>query len=388
VLIHILVCGLLLLLAATASAGATFTGIGDLPGGAFESDVTDVSADGLVVVGSSKSGSGWEPIVWTKQAGITSLGLGLFDVFTEASAAGASADGSVVVGWGKLRFGSGWTAFRSVDHGSLHSLGDLPGGSLLAITWGVSAAGTVVVGRSHSSLGYEAFRWTESGGMQGLGDFPGGSFSSTAYAVSANGEVIVGDGSSTSGQEPFRWTPGGGMVGLGYLPGDDSGYASDVSADGSVVVGVSVSDLTPEAFRWSSAGMVGLGDLPGGAFWSVASVVSFDGNIVFGGSIDASGGAKPFIWDPVNGMRELTAVLESEYHLDLGGWTLWRVTGVSADGRTIVGTGENPDGFSEGWVAQLSVPQAVPALGRPGLGAAIVLLLFVGAWMLHSPPQP
>src|SRR5262245_14805654 len=75
-----------------------------------------------------------------------------------------------------------------------------------------------------------------------LGDLPGGSFYSLSLGVSADGSVVVGRSESASGDEPFRWTAGDGMVGLGDLPGGGFyGAAGAASADGSVVVGATVS---------------------------------------------------------------------------------------------------------------------------------------------------
>jgi hypothetical protein len=68
-------------------------------------------------------------------------------------------------------------------------------------------------------------------------------------------------------------------------------------------------------------------------------------------------------------MRALRQVLTDEYGLDLGGWRLERATGVSDDGLVIVGTGRNPGGNTEGWVA------TVPEPGRSVLlatGAAVL----------------
>lgn len=39
--------------------------------------------------------------------------------------------------------------------------------------------------------------------------------------------------------------------------------------------------------------------------------------------------------------------------IDLTGWTLGSASGISADGFTIAGTGKNPDGNAEAWIANL-----------------------------------
>ena len=46
-------------------------------------------------------------------------------------------------------------------------------------------------------------------------------------------------------------------------------------------------------------------------------------------------------------MQNLKDVLEHGLHLDLSGWTLEVATGISADGKTLVGYGVNPSGLYE-----------------------------------------
>ena len=69
-------------------------------------------------------------------------------------------------------------------------------------------------------------------------------------------------------------------------------------------------------------------------------------------------------------MRELQRVLSDDYGLDLEGWTLTDVAGISDDGLTIAGTGLNPNGAFEGWIA--IIPEPVTAVlvgtGLAGLG--------------------
>ena len=172
-----------------------------------------------------------------------------------------------------------------------------------------------VVGLSKSASSVEAFRWTQTGRMVGLGDLDGGGFFSCAYGVSSDGSVVVGRGTSASGDEAFRWTQAGGMVGLGDLDGGSFySNACDVSSDSSVVVGYGNSALSREAF----------------------------------------------IWDATNGMRNLRTVLVDDFGLDLTGWYLETASGTSNDGLTIVGSGRNPGGHYEAWVADLSTSEPIP----------------------------
>ena len=203
--------------------------------------------------------------------------------------------------------------------------------------------------------------------FQGLGDLPGGYFSSTAYGVSADGSVVVGRGYSASGFEAFRWTPADNMVSLGDLEGDGvQSLAFGVSADGTVVVGAGASASGFEAFRWTQAGgMVGLGDLPGGSFGSWANGVSADGTVVVGHSNSASG-SEAFLWSAATGMQNLKTVLVNDYGLNLTGWTLTEAKGISADGKVIVGYGTNPSGQTEAWFANLRSDN-IPEPGTLGL---------------------
>ncbi len=70
-------------------------------------------------------------------------------------------------------------------------------------------------------------------------------------------------------------------------------------------------------------------------------------------------------------MRSLEDVLETEYGLNLLGWELRSVEGVSDDGTTLVGYGISPDGHSEAWLARMTTPVPAPssAVGMTGLFA-------------------
>src|SRR5688500_13663849 len=61
------------LAAGVPALGATFTPVGDLPGGDFDSFTTYVSDDGLTIVGFSKSDLGTEAFRWTQDGGLVAL---------------------------------------------------------------------------------------------------------------------------------------------------------------------------------------------------------------------------------------------------------------------------------------------------------------------------
>jgi probable HAF family extracellular repeat protein len=82
-------------------------GLGDLPGGGFESIALGVSGDGRTVVGWSQTASGLEAFLWYPDIGMQSLkdtliaqGIDLTG-WTLNYATGISADGLTIVGGGK-----------------------------------------------------------------------------------------------------------------------------------------------------------------------------------------------------------------------------------------------------------------------------------------------
>ena len=116
------------------------------------------------MVGSSSSGAGPQAFRWTASTGMVGLGDLPGGTFN-SDARGVSADGSVVVGNARARSTrrSRWTAA-----GGMVPLGTLPGENA-SLGLAVSADGSVVVGG-----GGEAWRWTAADGMEPLGDLPGG----------------------------------------------------------------------------------------------------------------------------------------------------------------------------------------------------------------------
>jgi len=362
-----------------AHAGpASFTPLSDLPGGSFQSFAGGLSADGTVIAGWSTSACplslcNSEAFRW--QAG-SMTGMGFppsNDPFPFSGVQAVSGNGSILAGSASSNDGTN-EPFRW-ENGVFTPLGRIPGyGTNAHLTTGMSNDGSRIVGWGYNGSGNlaQAWRW-ENGTMMGLGTLSGQpSASSAAYGISGDGSTVVGG----SDGQAFRWMNGT-MAGLGFLPSpfpnepDDNdendiyleSYASAASYDGNMIVGSSrtfsyLDQDQTEAFRWSSGLMVGLGDLPGGDFRSYATAVSADGSIIVRQGTGL-GGEVAFLWDSLHGMRDLRDVLVGDFGLDLTGWTLRYVNGVSADGTVIVGTGINPNGDYEAFRAVVPEPSSL-----------------------------
>lgn len=366
-LMRLLVLTLFVSWSGIASATATITGVGDLPGGAYESFVNGVSDDGGVVFGNSNvAAPKSQAFRWTEEFGIEGIGGDP----EGTSAVGASSYGQyiAVTSLTDLREWFIYTAplgLERITHGEVK---------------GISADASVAA--SNDTRG--ALRWTAATGSVVLDAF-GLDLSATANGISADGTTIVGASWGGGGPDlrAVRWDAAGVPHDLGDLPGGDE-YASAAAAstDGSVVVGLSSGPDGVEAFRWTAAaGMQGLGFLPGGsAGGSSAHAISPDGVVALGQCYSPINGNVPCIWDAHHGMRELAEVLASEHGLDLTGWSLFNVTGISSDRRTIVGTGvrniAEPPSIQvayEGYVVRLATPLPEPRASSLG---GVVMMLF------------
>ncbi len=344
VLLLILISALLIV----PATAATFTPLG-IPNGAVHSSALAISADGLVAVGASNL----RALRWTD--GLTE-DLGVLPDGGFASAAfDVSADGSVVVGRSSVKRieptgyveGFRWTA----DVRRMTELTTCCGGS--GEPEGVSADGSVVVGTNGLP---QAFIWTTTDRrIQLLGALPGDDYS-YAHGISADGRFVVGE---SAPDLPGQWRPrafiwnasGRSMVPLDSTPGAVVSSAKAISSDGNVVVG----QRGANAFRWTAAeGMKDISTLLGSQH-SSASAVSADGSIILGTSTFMANGSVvdevPFIWTQASGTQRLDDRLKGASALE--GWKLNSVTDVSDDGHTIVGSGINPAGKQEAWVAKL-----------------------------------
>jgi probable HAF family extracellular repeat protein len=344
-----------LLTAAPLRAQATFTPLDQF--GGVQSQATDISADGSVIVGTSIASPGGTLSVFrVTPQGTTVRSTGFTgSVLRDPS---VSADGSTVVG--TFLSPRGEEAFRWVGDAPFEGLGDLPGGAFRSDAFGVSGDGSVVVGMSESAPLPAAFRWTAGGGMLSLGGDE-----RSARDVSADGSVVVGSLWMGDVLGPaYRWTAQTGSIELPPIPRPrfSGGEATAVTPDGAVVVGSNsfrfgLTGITDEAFRWTQQeGTVSLQS--GGWSFTVPSDVSADGSIVVGRGLDpATTSTGAFLWTSETGMLSLRDVLIFGGAMNLDGWTLVTANGISEDGRTVVGTASGPNG-QEAFVATIgAIPE-------------------------------
>jgi uncharacterized membrane protein len=257
-------------------------------------------------------------------------------------------------------------AFRWVpDDGIFEGLGDFPGGQFNSTARDVSADGTVIVGLGDANGSTTAFRWTQGTGFTPIAGMQ------VAHGVTPDGEAIVGRGSSPG---PLRWTAQTGVVELDILPGALSAHPTAISADGNTVVGanhfrVGIGFTRAEASRWTRQDAVeSLESLP----WidTIAEDVSADGSVVVG--VGQLNGATAFYWSAQTGMVEVQNLLASLGVTNLEGWHLQTAAGISADGRTIVGTG-TLNGLPQAWLATIPEPKSIVLIV-----VAISMLSFIG----------
>jgi probable HAF family extracellular repeat protein len=353
---------------------AQFTPLGDLAGGGFYSSALGVSDNGKVVVGGSAVGGVHDFVTqaYRWEAGImVPLGT-LPDGSTGSAAFATSANGQVVVG--SIRDANNNPSAFRWEAGSTTFLNPLPG-HIRSEAYGLTPDGTTVVGYGAVPGDVQALRW-QGGVPIGLGHLPGPNYT-TAQAVSADGSVVVGY-SDPANPDAFRWEAGT-ISTLSGVPSTSG--ARGISADATVIVGAANPSVGFVAIRWEDGVTTYLGDLPGGAVNAEALAVTADGSVVVGhGSSDS--GQEAFIWDEQQGLRSLRDVLTNEYGLGaaLAGWHLTEARDISADGRTIVGNGLNPDGYFEGWI--FTVPEP------PSFFLASASLICLAVWQLRYAMPP
>jgi uncharacterized membrane protein len=317
---------------------------------------TSVGINGFIVAGDFTEGGAF---FWMPTTGVTLIG---------GESGNISRDGRTIVG--RLRDPNG------VDQPAMWAggttwrlLGPLVPNAVkcdqtLGFATATSGDGRFVVGGGYHGTSsanacnfFSAFRWDESGGYVLLSGAEGRV--TRADAISADGRVIVGYQQGTiTAAEGVKWVDGRQEAIRGPL--GPVGFARAVNRDGTVIAGTACTpDLPnqpPTAFAWTAAGGVQCYPVEaplwvrwarGFSYNTYIYAVSDDGRVM-GGAIQfdvAAGEEESVVWldgEPIF----LRDYLISNGYPDAfeGHFNTGRITGISPDGRTIVGHNGGPFG--------------------------------------------
>jgi probable HAF family extracellular repeat protein len=347
------VCGALIVLALTLTArSADQTMLIELPLGVLP---VDVGANGSIVVGSYIEPSGF---YWMPTTG---------DIFIGGKGASAvSRNGRVIVGTAADSAGREQAAIwqRASEWRLLGSIAPNAAtcDALLSSSYDISDDGRVIVGLAWNGCSIaRAFRWEEPTGMVDLGSTVAGR-SSRANGVSGDGRVVVGwQETSTGPRQGARWVDGRQELFVG--PTGMVGEAQAANSDGSIVVGQNCrfgQDQT--AWIWTARDGVQCVDPPRprlGFFVGIMLATSDDGRVI-GGAQSFGLESEAVLW------IDRTAVYLKDYLRANGvpnafeGWiNTGFITGVSLDGRVLVGYGAGPRNF-QGYMVILGSDGEIP----------------------------
>jgi hypothetical protein len=348
---------------------ATIAGTGSLPG-STSSTISGISADGSVVCGNSGS----RAMIWTAADGARDLGVPA-DATTASAAGVGIVNGHVVVAVNTDAAGFKARRWDGTTTGAgTYAALPLMAGTLEWLARGVGTDGTTNVWIAGSS-----FNGGDGGGRQ-AGLYKQSSNSTTLLGLPANGHDhsdlnAVADNGYGAGQYQYKGTaPTGGArnamkytgasscVALNtYFGAPSTSYealAKAISRNGLVQGGwshYSGGGSYAKPIIWNnSATPTTVGFIPGGDGdnWGEVLALNGDGTVAGGYSYHVPGGGEEaFIWDAANGTRQLQGVLSTQYGLDLTGWTLQRMTAMSADALVLAGNGLH-NGNAEGWVVR------------------------------------
>jgi probable HAF family extracellular repeat protein len=281
------------------------TVIPDLPGSALGATPSSVNDSGHVTgIGFTPNREG-RAILWSETEGTLDLGA-LPGTRASSSGKGVNNHGHVA---GVSGSAEGQQAFVWTPETGMVGLGDLPGGTFSSVANDINDV-MEVVGRSHGEDGTRAFIWDPDNGMRSLGVLPGGRTSS-GWGINNHSQVTGWSESSRSLGEAFIWDAEGGMRWLPELPG--GGYpwmGTDINDNGQIV------GLAGTGFLWGPEdGYYIFGIFPGPQpAWTEAYGVNDHMQAVglaWNGYFPDPEIRRAFIWDPVNGLRELNALLEA-----------------------------------------------------------------------------
>lgn len=353
---------------------ATFAGLWySGAGGVFiGSRANGVSPDGSFAVGGDDTDLGTRSVYWSSGSFAPDFLFAPDGDFAYGTAEGASDNGDVIIGWWSTEIDGSHArvAMAWNDLGTGIELDALPDAqrqdSLFTTVNDVSNDGAIAVGLSmDADQQQQPVTWDPAtGAVTPLAMLPGRTGGQARF-VSADGRVIVGRQFGSGVSDPIViWTDGVPEAAALSLPPEfESFNINSVSADGTIIGGTLFPfDFNPidnpmRAGIWRSGEGITVLDslaMPGEpAEEDVISAISQDGSLAVGRASAHVGGfpMAAAVWFPDGSVRVLSEWLVDEYGLfEAGDWRgLHEATGISDDGRVIVGYGINTFGVKEAW---------------------------------------
>ncbi len=353
-------------LAPAALAANSFTDLG--PGGAV-----DVSKDGTLVTGTDAANG----YIWTTGTGKVTIGNAVVGVdWLSGGVLVAGNVGGVASVWQGTTAGVGvWAPLPDSDKG----------------TWQANALGVQadssnywVVGKTPGSSNHSAIRYqlsTASSTSMPLP--PSGHDRSTLLGASDTGVLTgwaqyQGSGATGGARTGFRSSPDATNAWLGSPAGLSSQNESQslaISGDGNVKAGWGYGSPNPNnwvATWWGADDAVhSIPQFPG-QDWAEAHALNGDGSLIGGFTYlaPAYSTKKAWVYSAATDSVAWVSDFLTQAGLNVSGWEFTNVTGISWDGRTLVGTGTYA-GAAHGWVARIPEPTSL-------------LLLAAGSLMLGS----
>jgi uncharacterized membrane protein len=349
------IAALLTLASATCYAQnpeAQFVNLGWFPGANSGNDVSAISGDGTLVVGTAFINGQRHAYTWRASTG-------LIDQQYRFTMQALTADGARIVG--HVAQGIDGPGAGIFEEGVWIRIPDLLTGPTVT-AHGISPNGLWVVGEFTINPGSpqsKPFRWSQESGPVAV-PVPVGTGDGVAVGVSDDGTIVIGSISNVSiggVNSAFRWTAGGGFS---YLDEERLRDAVDSSNDCSIIVANGQPTVGVHTFCLWSNGIEQFIPIPFFARELTAKACTADGRVVVGTyrDRDSSNRTGAFIWDAVHGVRDLQQVLVA-LGLNLAGTQLTDGIDITPNGLTIVGRARYNNGQVGGsWIARLPGPGA------------------------------
>ncbi len=210
----------------------------------------------------------------------------------------------------------------------------------------VCAAGASVAGASVAVA--QEVPW-----FSGIGDLPGGPTVSHLRCLSPDGQFAGGFSRGEQGHAAILWSLDLGLEDIGSPP-TDQGYPSAIvtalTGHATAATGVVTTSMDPvatEASIWSSfSGFEVLGDLPGGNAGAWPFEISADARTIVGSGTIENNLSRAWRWTRQTGMVDLGTLPDplDDYSL---------ASSVSADGSIVAGVSSNATGYEAfSWTAE------------------------------------